>query len=183
MPTQTELRTLNIDTNHSSAEFTARHMVFSKVRGAIGGVTGIVHVPADSVVPVDFSAELDASTINTGTADRDAHLRSADFLDVEKYPKITFASTSVNATGDATFSAVGDLTIHGVTLPVTLQCEVDGSGRDPWGFDRVSYSATTKVNRKDFGLTWNQTLETGGVLVGEDLDVRLTVQAVSQPAS
>ena len=78
---------------------------------------------------------------------------------------------------------MGDLTIHGVTLPVTLQCEVDGSGRDPWGFDRVSYSATTKVNRKDFGLTWNQTLETGGVLVGEDLDVRLTVQAVSQPAS
>lgn len=183
MASPSDVRTFTIDTNHSSADFTARHMVFSKVRGAIGGITGVIHVPASGAIPLDFNAELDATSINTGTADRDAHLRSADFLQTEQHPKITFASTSVNATSDTAFTVVGDLTIRGTTRPVTLQAELDGEGRDPWGYERIAYSATTKINRKDFGANWNQVLETGGVLVGDELEIRLTVQAVAQAAA
>jgi polyisoprenoid-binding protein YceI len=155
-------------------------MMFSKVRGAVGGITGVIRVPVDGAIPLDFNAELDAASINTGTADRDTHLRSADFLQTEQHPKIAFASTSVNASSDTAFTVVGDLTIRGVTRPVTLQAELDGEGRDPWGYERIAYSATTKINRKDFGANWNQALETGGVLVGDELDIRLTIQAVAQ---
>ena len=101
-------------------------------------------------------------------------------MQTEQYPKITFASTSVNATSDTAFTVVGDLAIRGVTRQVTLQAELDGEGRDPWGYERIAYSATTKINRKDFGANWNQVLETGGVLVGDELEIRLTVQAVAQ---
>ncbi len=174
--TQTSL-TFQIDPSHTGVEFIVRHMVISKVRGRFSGVKGTVTLGAGSNVPAAVEAEIDASTIDTREPQRDAHLSSPDFLEVARYPTIAFKSTESAGTDDA-FTIVGDLTIHGVTRSVTLKGSVDGRTTDPWGNDRVAFSAEAKINRKDFGLTWNQALETGGVLVGEDVQIELTVQAV-----
>lgn len=173
-----------LDPTHSSVEFVARHMVFSKVRGAFGKFSLTLDVDDATNLPTSVSAEIDATSIDTKVADRDAHLRSADFLDAEKFPTITFRSTRIS--GDAKHVAIdGELTIHGTTRPVTLNAVFDGRAKDPWGNDRIAYSADTKINRKDFGLTWNQALETGGLLVGEELEIVLSIQAVkiAQPAA
>ncbi len=175
--TQTTSLTFQIDPSHSAAEFIVRHMVISKVRGRFGSMKGTVTLGARSNVPIAVETEIDASTIDTREPQRDAHLASADFLDVANYPAIAFKGTEFAGTDEA-FTIVGDLTIHGVTRPVTIKGSVDGRTTDPWGNDRVAFSAQTKINRKDFGLTWNLALETGGVMVGEDVQIELTVQAV-----
>jgi polyisoprenoid-binding protein YceI len=170
-----------IDAAHSSAEFAAKHMMITTVKGRIADVRGTLTIdeahPARSTVGV----ELGVASIDTRAEQRDAHLRSPDFLDVEQFPTITFRSRRVEGARlaeGAAFRVVGDLTIRGVTREVTLDATFEGRGRDPWGGERVSFSATTKIDRRDFGLTWNAALETGGVLVSNDVRIQLEVQAV-----
>ncbi len=166
-----------LDPAHSQVEFVVRHMVISKVRGSFGSFHVDLDVDETTNLPKTVNAEIDAASIDTKVADRDAHLRSADFLHAEHHDKLTFRSTKISGTPDH-FTIDGDLTIRGTTRPVTLNASVDGRLKDPWGNDRIAYSAKTKINRKDFGLTWNQALETGGLLVGEDIEIDLTLEAV-----
>jgi polyisoprenoid-binding protein YceI len=153
-------------------------MMLSKVRGTFNAVTGTVGLADGSNIPVSVNATIDASSIDTAEPQRDGHLKSPDFLHVEQHPHLTFVSTSVSAKGGDAFEVTGDLTIHGVTKSVVLAGTVEGRTTDPWGNDRIAFSAATKINRKDFGMTFNQTLETGGMLVGEDVAIELEVQAI-----
>jgi polyisoprenoid-binding protein YceI len=166
-----------IDGAHTSVEFVGRHMMISKVRGRFSDVQGRItvgEVPEDSHVEV----EIGVGSISTGNADRDAHLLNADFFDVERYPDITFRSTGVKARGD-TWDVTGDLTVRDTTRPVTLQVEFEGADASPFGDQRIGLSATTEVDREDFGLTWNVALESGGVLVGKKVRIELAVEAVA----
>jgi len=175
-------RTWNLDPSHSAIRFTVRHLMISKVHGQFTGWTGAVELdeadPSRSSVTVD----IDAASINTNEEKRDAHLRSADFFDVEKFPKLTFASTRVLTKGGKITQVVGDLTIHGTTREVTLEVEDVGRTRDPWGGERAGFEASTKISRKDFGLEWNVALEAGGVLVGDKIDITLEIEAVAEQA-
>jgi len=176
--------TYTIDPAHSSAQFSVRHMMISNVRGGFSSVKGTVEYdaanPADSTIDI----EIDANTIKTLDESRDAHLKSGDFLDTEKYPTITFKSTTIAATGAGEASVTGDLTIHGTTKPVTLKVEgPSAEGKDPWGNIRVGASATTKIKRSEFGLTWNAVLEAGGFMVGDDLKIELEVQMIKAAAT
>ena len=171
--------TWKLDPAHSSAEFKVKHMMISHVKGTFSGLSGTLseHTVDPTLSAID--ASIDVSTINTGDPQRDAHLKSADFFDAEKYPNMTFKSTKVERKGDAEYRVTGDLTVHGVTKPVTFA--VDGPsapGKDPWGNTRIGLSATAKINRKDFGLNWNAALETGGFLVGEDVQIALEAQFI-----
>lgn len=171
--------TYTIDSAHSGAHFTVRHMMITNVRGAFRNIKGTVVYDAQNPANSSVEAEIEAATIDTRESQRDAHLRSADFLDVEKFPAITFRSTDVAAAGEGEWKVTGDLTIHGVTRPVVLS--VDGpapEGKDPWGNVRSGASATTRIKRSDFGLTWNAALETGGFLVGDELKIELELALV-----
>src|SRR6188768_771395 len=172
------MTTWNIDTSHSGIHFSVRHMVIAKVRGAFDRFSGVVELDEANPEASKVSVRIEAASIDTREEKRDAHLRSADFFDVEKYPELTFTSTKIEKLGGDDYRVTGDLTIHGVTKEVVLDAESLGAGKDPWGNDRIAFSAKTAVNRKDFGLTWNQALETGGVLVGEKIEISLDVQAV-----
>jgi len=176
--TQAARTTWKIDPVHSHIEFSVRHLMITTVKGRFTGVDGTVSIDEANLSNSEVDIRIDASTIDTREAQRDAHLRSADFRDVEKFPHITFTSKRVaDRKGDA-FTLVGDLTIHGVTKEVALAVTDEGRGKDPWGGERAGFSATAKINRKDFGLTWNQTLETGGVLVGDEVKIHLELQFV-----
>ncbi len=168
----------NIDTTHSSISFSVRHMVFAKVRGRFGTWSGKVRLGEADLKGSSVEVTIDAASIDTGVADRDAHLRSADFLDVEKFPQFRFASTNVESAGGDRYRVHGELTIHGVTRAAVLEMEYGGQAKDPWGNQRAAFTATTSIDRRDFGLKWNQVLEAGGVLVGERIDIELEVQAV-----
>lgn len=170
----------NIDPSHSTAEFTVRHMMITNVRGRFGKLEGTVEYDPQHPELSKFEATIDATSIDTRDEKRDAHLRSADFFDVEKHPKITFKSTSIKKTpGGDGFEALGDLTMHGVTKQVTLEIEgPTAETKDPWGNTRIGASAHGKVNRKDWGLNWNAALEAGGVLVGETVKISLEVSLV-----
>lgn len=180
-PTQdTALQTFTIDPAHSQVTFSVRHMGFSKVRGRFQELEGTVHVDPDDVESLEAKATIDADSINTGDEKRDQHLRSDDFFGAEEHPELTFESTEVKDVDGSTFTLVGDLTIRDVTRTVELDAEYLGQAQDPWGNTRVACEAQGTINRKDYGLNWNQVLETGGVLVGEKVDIRLEVQAVQQ---
>jgi polyisoprenoid-binding protein YceI len=172
-------KTYAIDPSHTTAEFTVRHLMISKVRGRFTSIAGTVEVPEGSSVPVSVDVTIDAASIDTREPQRDAHLTSADFLDAEKFPKVTFKSTGIDGSGDA-FKVRGDLTIHGVTREVVLDTTFEGRTADPWGNDRIGYEAHTKISRKDYGLEWNQALETGGVVVGDEVKIELNVEAIAQ---
>jgi polyisoprenoid-binding protein YceI len=178
MTSTTATSTWNIDPAHSGAEFKVKHMMIANVRGKFSGLSGVLHrVEADHTQST-LDISIDVSTVNTQDAQRDGHLKSADFFDVEKFPAMTFKSTHIEKTGDG-FAVTGDLTIHGVTRPVVVTVEeVSEPAKDPWGNTRIGLTATAKINRKDFGLTWNATLEAGGVLVGEDVAITLDVQFI-----
>ena len=177
--TPTSTTTWKLDPAHSSAEFKVRHMMISNVRGSLTGLTGVLSENTADPTLSSVEATVDVSTLSTGDAQRDGHLKSPDFFEVEKYPTMTFKSTSVKRTGQGEYSVTGDLTMHGVTKPVTFAVEGPSApGKDPWGNTRIGLSATTKVNRKDFELSWNSALETGGVLVGEDATINLDVQFI-----
>ena len=169
-----------IDSSHSGIQFTVRHLVIAKVRGQFSRWTGTVTASGGDFGRASLEVVIDATSIDTGVADRDAHLRSADFFDVERFPTLTFKSRKVQAVNGDTFQLVGDLTIRDITREVVLDVEAEGFQKDPWGGQRAGFSATTRINRKDFGLTWNQALETGGLLVGDDIKISLDVQLQSQ---
>ncbi len=174
----------NIDPAHSGAYFVVRHMVVSKVRGSFTRWGGVI--TADEASPAQSKVEvrIEAASIDTRDAQRDSHLRSADFFDAERHPEITFRSTRVEPLQGQHFRVTGDLTIRDVTRPVTLEVELLGRGKDPWGGERVGFSAKTSINRGDFGLKWNQPLETGGMLVGEKVEIEIEVEALkAQPAT
>lgn len=173
----------NLDTVHSGINFTVRHMVVSKVRGRFGKFTGGVALDESDLTRSVVEATIDASSIDTGTAQRDDHLRSTDFFDVEHFPQITFRSTRIEKLGGDRYRLTGDLTIRDVTRPIALEAEYGGRGKDPWGNERVGFTAKGSLDRKDFGLGWNQVLETGGVLVSDRVEIELEVQAVRAAAS
>jgi polyisoprenoid-binding protein YceI len=169
--------TYQIDPAHSGVHFSVRHLMLSNVRGTFSGVKGtVIYDPADpSATQVD--ATVDAATISTGDPKRDGHLKTADFLDVEKYPAITFKARRTEKTGDGEFKVTGDLTIRGTAREVTLTVEdVSSEAKDPWGGTRIGASAKTKIDRQQFGVTWNSPLETGGVVVGDEVKLEFDVQ-------
>jgi len=171
--------TYNIDPAHSSAQFSVRHMMISNVRGGFGSVKGIVVYDSDNPGESTIDATIDATTINTLDAQRDAHLKSADFLDVERYPAIIFKSRKIEVAGSDELKVTGDLSVHGVTREATLKVEgPTGENKDPFGNTRVGASAATKIKRSDFGLSWNAALETGGFLVGDDLKIELEISLI-----
>ncbi|MBS2030457.1 MAG: YceI family protein [Deltaproteobacteria bacterium] len=170
-------QTWNIDPSHSGVNFSVRHMMIAKVRGSFGAFSGAITVDDDDASKSLVKAEIDVASINTHEPKRDGHLKSPDFFDVEKFPKLTFVSKRVEGKGDS-FKLVGDLTLHGVTKEVTLDVSREGGGKDPWGNQRLAFTARGSLNRTDYGLKWNQALEAGGVLVGEKVDIDLEVSAV-----
>jgi polyisoprenoid-binding protein YceI len=172
-----------IDSSHSGIQFTVRHLVIAKVRGQFSRWTGTLQAPGSDFAKASLDVVIDASSIDTGVADRDAHLRSADFFDVERYPEITFKSTTVTQTAADRLRVNGALTIKDVTRDVVLDVEVLGQAKDPWGNERAAFSATTSIDRREFGLTWNQVLETGGVMVGDRIDITIDIEAVRQAAA
>ena len=178
LPTASLTGTWVIDPSHSEAGFTTRHAGIAKVRGSVAITEGTI-VIGDDVTTSSVTAVLDPSTIDTRDANRDGHLRSADFFEVETYPTWTFASTSVTPKG-RDYALVGDLTIHGVTRTVELELEFNGTATDPFGNARAGFSAETEISRKDFGLTWNAALETGGFLVSDTVKVALEISAIKQ---
>ena len=171
--------TWKLDPVHSAAEFKVKHMMISNVKGKFTGISGELNLDEADIAHSNVAATIDAATISTGDTQRDGHLKSADFFDVEKFPTLGFKSTSVKRTGDDELAVAGELTIHGVTREVNFRVEGPSpAGKDPWGNLRVGLSAVTKINRKDFGLTWNAALEAGGILVGEEVTITLDVQFV-----
>jgi polyisoprenoid-binding protein YceI len=168
----------NIDPTHTHAEFGVRHLMISTVKGHFSDVAGTVIVEDGDATTAQVDVTIGVASIDTRVEQRDQHLRSPDFFDVERFPALTFRSTKVERAGEDRFRVLGDLTIRDVTRPVTLEVEGTGGLTDPWGNERAGYAATTRINRKDFGLNWNQALETGGVLVGDDVKISLEVELV-----
>jgi len=176
---QTSTTTWNIDPAHSVAEFKVKHMMISNVKGEFAKVTGALTLDVSVLTNSKVEAVIEAASIETRDAQRDAHLKSPDFLDVEKFPRLSFKSSRVSLVRDGELAVEGDLTIRGITRKVVFTVEgPTPPAKDPWGNTRVAVSATTKINRKDFGLTWNTALETGGILVGDEVTITLDVQFV-----
>lgn len=165
----------NLDPAHTSAEFVARHLMVTKVRGGFGSIAGSINVaesPADSAVEV----VVQTTSVSTGAEDRDAHIKGEDFFDVDNYPEMKFVSTDIQPVGSS-WKVAGDLTIKDVTRPVTLDMEFVGVIDDTWGNSKAAFSATTEIEREDWGLTWNVALEAGGVLVSKKITIEIEVQA------
>jgi len=176
---QPTISTWKIDPVHSTAEFKVKHMMISSVKGQFTSLSGTVVLDEGNMANSRAETTIDAASVHTRDEQRDAHLKSADFFDVEKFPTLTFRTTKIARTGDGEISAEGDLTIHGVTRKVTFAVEgPTAPAKDPWGNTRIGLSATTKINRKDFGLNWNAALEAGGILVGEEVTITLDVQLI-----
>jgi polyisoprenoid-binding protein YceI len=169
-----------IDSSHSSVHFSVRHLVIAKVRGTFARWSGRVQVPDGDFSQATVSVTIDASSINTGVDQRDAHLKSPDFFDVAQYPELRFVGRRVEPRSEAEIDVIGDLTIKGTTREVVLRVEQHGQAKDPWGNVRAAFTAKTSIDRKDFGLTWNQALETGGVMVGDRVDIEAEIEAVQQ---
>ncbi|MEA2497861.1 MAG: hypothetical protein QOH26_266 [Actinomycetota bacterium] len=165
-----------LDRAHSSVEFVAKHLMVTKVRGSFAEFEGAIHV-ADRLEDSWAEATMKTSSISTGDAKRDGHLTSGDFLEIESFPEMTFKSTALKHVEDNRFEAMGDLSIKGVTKPVVLKVEYNGLGKSPWGNEVAFFSASTEINREDFGMTWNQALESGGVLVSKKVKIEIEAQA------
>jgi polyisoprenoid-binding protein YceI len=172
-----------VDGVHSAVNLTVRHMVISKVRGHFGKWSAKLQLDTAEQTRSSVEVDIEAASIETGVADRDTHLRSPDFLDAARYPTLRYRSRRVEAATKDRLRVVGDLTIRDVTREVILDVEYGGQGKDPWGNTRVGFTASTSVSRKDFGLTWNQALETGGVLVADRVDIEIELQAIQQVAA
>jgi len=170
------VRTFAVDKTHSEAIFQVRHLV-TKVRGRFTDLGGSIAFDEASPEQSAVSFTIQAASIDTGTPDRDAHLRSEDFFHVEKHPAITFVSTAIKAAGGAEYEVTGDLTMRGVTRRITLPVTYLGKARDPWGNEKIGFETETTINRKDYGLMWNAALETGGFLVGDEVKISVSIQA------
>jgi polyisoprenoid-binding protein YceI len=175
--------TWTIDPAHSRVGFAVRHMMFATVRGHFGSFDGVLNLDASQPENSSVEGTVDVASINTGEPDRDNHLRSPDFFDVENYPTMSFRSTRIEAKGGNRYLVHGDMTIKDVTRPITFDVEYGGEGRDPWGNTRRGFSASTSINRKDFDLTWNVALETGGWLVGDEVKIEIEQEVVDMPES
>jgi polyisoprenoid-binding protein YceI len=169
-----------IDPSHSQATFSVKHMMISTVKGHFNVLSGHLHIDEQNPDNSWIEAQVDAASVDTRDANRDGHLQSPDFFDAAQYPTISFKSTKVEPDGDNEYKVLGDLTIRGVTKPVIFKAEYSGQGKDPWGGTRAGLTATTKIDRRDFGLTFNAPLESGGVLVGNDVKIEIDLEAVSK---
>jgi len=169
--------TWKLDPSHTLVEFSAKHLMITTVKGRFTDVEGFIHADEKDIKDSSVEATLKAATIDTRTEQRDNHLRSADFLEVEKYPEINFRSTRIEGSKQE-FKLTGDLTIRGVTRQITLDVTFEGQTKDPWGGERIGFSASGKIDRRDFGLTWNVMLEAGGLTVGNDIKINIEVEAV-----
>ncbi|MBI1756651.1 MAG: YceI family protein [Fimbriimonas ginsengisoli] len=179
--TLTRTKTYTLDPAHSTARFWVRHLMIAKVHGVISGISGTVSMDVDRPEAASVAVELDASTLATGQEQRDAHLKSPDFLDVERFPTIAFHSKQINQTGTGEYELIGDLTIRGATREVVLNAELTDEVASPWGGYKIGASATGVINREDFGVTWNQILETGGVAVGKEVHLQIEAE-LDRPA-
>ena len=179
--TTTQATTWTVDKAHSQVEFGVKHMMFTTVKGQFRNIDATIRLDEENPNESTVEAVIDAASIDTAVADRDTHLRSADFFDAETHPQLTFRSKRVEGASfqeGETFKVIGDLTIRGTTREVTLDATFEGRGRDPWGQEKAAFSAEGKIDRHDFGLTWNQALETGGLLVGRDIKMTINAQFV-----
>ena len=175
------ITTFQIDPTHASVNFSIKHMMVAKVHGGFEKIRGTLVYDSEKLSDSKVEAEIDVASVNTREAQRDTHLKSADFFDVEKFPTITFKSTRFDKNSDGDIMVYGDLTIHGITQNVALEVEeLSGEIKDPWGNTKLGISAKTKVKRKEFGLTWNAALETGGILVGDDVAITLDIEFTKQ---
>ncbi len=174
--------TWNIDVGHSAIHFWVRHMVISKVHGRFARWSGAVDLDEQDPTRSTIDVKIEAASIDTQVADRDAHLRSPDFLDAGKHAEITFRSRRIERRGEG-YRVVGELSLHGVVREVELDAEFAGTGKDPWGNQRAGFSAKATLDRRDYGLVWNAALETGGVLVGEKVEIAIELEAVKQAAA
>lgn len=172
--------TLVLDSSHSSIAFIARHAMVTKVRGTFGSYTGEATVDGSNASASNLSVTIDVASVNTNSPDRDGHLKSGDFFDVAQFPTITFVGTGFDVTDDSNVDVTGDLTIKGVTRSITIPFEYTGSAKDPFGNERAGFEGRVDVSRKDFGLTWNAALETGGVLVSDKIVLEFDVSAIKQ---
>jgi polyisoprenoid-binding protein YceI len=170
------MATWNADVSHSGIHFSVRHMMIAKVRGTFTSWTGSIEFDEANIANSKLKAEIDVSSVDTSEPKRDGHLKSPDFFDAEKFPKITFESTNVSGSGDS-FKVTGNFTLHGVTKALTLDVKHEGGGKDPWGNERQAFSAKGSLNRLDYSLGWNQILEAGGLLVGEKVEFDIEVSA------
>ena len=175
--------TWDFDLSHSSINFHVRHLMVSKVHGRFASWSGTLELDEQDLTKSRLEVTIDASSIDTKDGKRDDHLRSADFFDVAKYPSLTFVSKEIKRAGDERYLVAGDLTIHGITKPVTLEVEGGSVVKDPWGGTRTGFSASTTISRKEFGLNWNVALEAGGFLVGDKIEISLEIEAVKKAAS
>lgn len=177
------LSTFNLDRTHTDVIFATRHMMMTTVRGKFGAVDGTLHLDVEDPTASNGSFTVQAASLNTGVEQRDGHLRSADFLDAERYPELTFVSTGVKARGGNDYAVTGDLTIRGETHPITFDVEFLGLYQSMAGARRAGFHATAKVDRETWGLTWNVALETGGVLVGKDIKLEIDLAVEEAPAA
>jgi len=173
----TSTSTWEIDPSHSLVEFAVKHMVFATAKGRFSGVVGTIQLDEADPSRSSVAVEIDAMTIDSRDEKRDAHLRSGDFFNVEQHPTLSFRSTRVETAGEGKLSVIGDLTMRGVSKPVTLEASYNGRGTNPWGQEVIGYSGQTEVNRKDWGLEWNAPLEAGGVLVADTVKIALEIEA------
>jgi polyisoprenoid-binding protein YceI len=169
-----------VDVAHSTVEFSVRHMMIAKVKGSFHTFDAQIEADPDDLTSASISFEVDLGSVDTRNSDRDAHLRAADFFDIEKYPKATFQSTRIVKKGDGEYEVTGNLSLRGVTRPETFAVTYEGGGKDPWGNEKVGFSAAGAIKRSDYGLTWNAALETGGVLVGDEVKIALEIEAAKQ---
>jgi len=169
-----------VDPTHSEIGFKVKHMMFTNVSGQFKQFTATAETEGDNFDNAKFDFSADVDSVTTNSADRDTHLLSADFFNAEQFPKLTFNSTAFTKKNDGEYNLTGDLNVHGITKPVTLDVEFGGIAKDPWGNTKAGFTMTGKLNRKDFGLTWNAALETGGVLVGEEVKLAIELQFIKQ---
>ncbi|PLR79754.1 hypothetical protein CVD25_17760 [Bacillus canaveralius] len=169
-----------VDPTHSSIDFSVKHMMIARVKGTFHQFEATIDADPADLTTADIAFSVDVTSIDTRNADRDNHLRTADFFDVEKNPKITFESTSIVKTDDDQYDVTGDVTIAGTTRSETFAVTFEGQGKDPWGNEKVGFSGEGKINRSDYGLTYNAALETGGVLIGDQIKISLVIEAAAQ---
>jgi polyisoprenoid-binding protein YceI len=169
-----------VDTAHSAIEFSVKHMMIARVRGSFHKFDASIEADPTDLTTASIQFRIDVSSIDTGNNDRDAHLRSADLFDVEQFPSITFDSTKIVKTGENEYDVTGNLTIHGTTRPVTFAVTYEGQAKDPWGNVKVGFSGQSAIHRSDFGLTYNAVLETGGVLIGDEVKISIQIEASAQ---
>ncbi len=176
------ITTWNIDAAHTSIQFAVRHLLVARVRGRFGAFGGAVHLDEDNILRSEVELRIDAASIDTGFVDRDAHLCSPDFLDAESHPELRFRSKQLERIEVGHYRLVGDLTLRGVARELALDVEYGGRARDPWGHERAGFTARGALDRRQFGLVWNQVLETGGVLVGDRIELEIDLECVRRPA-